>query len=68
MEFDSFNWKNDIEVKDGKIFIVKLNRAMNIILLLYVKIESKSSAFGMKENLEDERIFSFFLLWTSGGT
>ena len=39
-------------------FIVKLkDRAMNRILLLHVKIESKSSAFGIKESLREERIF-----------
>jgi hypothetical protein len=37
-------------------FIVELQgRAMNVTLLLHVKIESKSSAFGIKRSLEEER-------------
>ena len=39
-----------------RIFKVELkDKAMNRILLLYVKIESKSSAFGINESSGEER-------------
>ena len=54
----------EIEIKDGrssrrtkdKRFIVELQvRAMNRILLQYVKVESKNSAFGIKGSSGEER-------------
>ena len=48
-------------------FIVELkDRAMNIILLLYVKIENRSSAFVIKESSGEERGSFVFLLWSGG--
>ena len=57
MELDNSNLKKvREESKIEDIFIVELpNRAMNIILLLYVKIESKSSAFGIRGSSGEER-------------
>ena len=44
--------------KDRRFILELKDRAMNIILLLYVKVESKSSAFGIKESLgKDEAFF-----------
>jgi hypothetical protein len=56
--------KNVIDLKDGtsfrrskaKEFIVELkDRDMNIILLLDLEIESKSSVFGIRGSLGEER-------------
>ena len=41
--------------KDRRFIVELRDRAMNRILLLYVKIESKSSAFGIKESSGEER-------------
>ena len=51
-------WKKVLEEPKIEENIVELrNRAMNIIILLYVKIESKSSTFGVKEISGEEREF-----------
>ena len=48
-----------------RLFIVELkDRAMNIIFLLYVKIESKSNVFGIRESLGEER--GYFLSLSYG--
>ena len=40
---------------------------MNKILLLYVRIENKSNAFGIRGSSGEERGFFFvFLLWSGG--
>ena len=41
--------------KDRRFIVELKNRAMNRIPLLYVKIESKSSAFGIRGSLGEER-------------
>ena len=38
--------------KDRRFIVELRDRAMNIILLLYVKIESKSSAFGITKKVK----------------
>ena len=45
--------------KDRRFIVELKDRAMNRILLLYVKIENKSSAFGIRGSLGKER--GFFL-------
>ena len=40
--------------KDRRFIVELKNRAMNRIPLLYVKIESKSSAFGIRGSLGEE--------------
>jgi hypothetical protein len=56
------------ETKD-RIFIVELkDRALNRILLLYMKIESKSDTFGIRGSSEEERgsfYFSPMVGWLS---
>ena len=56
------------EIKD-KIFIVELkDRALNRILLLYMKIKSKSSTFGIRESSGEEKesfYFSPMIKWLS---
>ena len=42
------------KTKDRRVIEELRDTTMNIILLLYVKIESKSSAFGIKESSEEE--------------
>ena len=41
--------------KDRRFIVELEDRAMNRILLLYVKIESKSSAFGIRGSSGEER-------------
>ena len=41
--------------KDRRFIVGLRDRVVNRILLLYVNIESKSSTFGMKENLGEEK-------------
>ena len=47
--------------KDRKFIVELKDRAMNRILLLDVKIESKRSAFDIKENSGAEKNFFLFL-------
>ena len=51
--------------KDIKFIIELRKRAPNRILLLYVKIQSKSSAFGIRESSGEER--ATFLSLSYGG-
>jgi hypothetical protein len=48
LELDSSNWKNVIELKDRRFIVELKDRAMNRIILLYVKIKSKNIAFGIR--------------------
>ena len=50
--------------KDKRFIIELRDRAMNIILLLYVKIGSKSIAFGIRGTLGETIFLS--LLWLGG--
>ena len=53
--------------KDRKIIVELRGRAMNRIFLLYVRIESKNNAFGIRRSSSEERGFFFVSLLWSGG-
>ena len=55
--------KGSRRTKDRRLIVELKDRAMNNNLLLYVKIKSKSSAFGIRGNSgRIENIFFFFSL------
>ena len=56
MELDCSNYKKVREEPKNRRFIVELlDRDVNTILLLYVKIKSKSSDFGIRGSSGEER-------------
>jgi hypothetical protein len=54
--------------KNRRFIVELIDRAMNRILLLYVKIESESRAFGIRGSLGEKRgaFVVISLLWSGG--
>ena len=58
--------KDSRRTKDGRFIVELSDRAMNIILLIYVKIEHKISAFDIRGSSGRREDFFVFLLWSGG--